>query len=173
MTNDTPAQVAVPDDVAGLLAALRGGRLALLGHEMLQAADTIEAQATEIARLRSEAETTRSALSQAEAQRDAALDACNQARLAFAGYVSRQSAVDKLDAVALADKDQQPASDAVADAAKVLLADDIAISRMAEAIHDGPLGADDHWFSAAPPQGAWCVEVARAGLSALAKGHQP
>lgn len=64
----------------------------------------------------------------------------------------------------------QPAPDAVAEAAKALLADDIAISRMAEAIHDGPLGADDYWFSAARPQGAWCVEVARAGLSALAKG---
>lgn len=52
-------------------------------------------------------------------------------------------------------------------AAKVLLGDDIAISKMAEAVHDGPLGADDHWFSAARPQGAWCVEVVRAALRAL------
>lgn len=53
-------------------------------------------------------------------------------------------------------------------AAKVLLADDVAISRMAKAVHDGPLGADDHWFSAARPKGAWCVDVVRSALRALA-----
>lgn len=53
------------------------------------------------------------------------------------------------------------------DAARVLLADDTLISRMAEAIHDGPLGADDQWFSAATPQGAWCVDVVRAALRAI------
>ena len=57
----------------------------------------------------------------------------------------------------------------VAAAAGVLLADDVAISRMAEAIHDGPLGAEGHWFSAATEQGGWCVDVVRAGLRALAE----
>lgn len=52
-------------------------------------------------------------------------------------------------------------------AAKVILADDIAISRMAEAMHDGPLGADEYWFSAGRKAGAWCIEMARAGLNAL------
>lgn len=40
-------------------------------------------------------------------------------------------------------------------------------AKMAEAVHDGPLGADDHWFSAARPQGAWCVDVVRAALRAI------
>lgn len=40
---------AVPDDVAGLVAALRDGRLALLGHEIHQAADALEAQAAKLA----------------------------------------------------------------------------------------------------------------------------
>ncbi|MGL4196209.1 MAG: hypothetical protein ACRCSX_00390, partial [Allorhizobium sp.] len=57
----------------------------------------------------------------------------------------------------------------IAAAAGVLLADDVAISRMAEAIHDGPLGAEGHWFSAATEQGGWCVDVVRAGLRALAE----
>jgi hypothetical protein len=57
----------------------------------------------------------------------------------------------------------------IAAAARVLLADDVAISRMAEAIHDGPLGAEGHWFSAATKQGGWCVDVARAALRALAE----
>ena len=56
-------------------------------------------------------------------------------------------------------------------AATLLINDDFAISKMAEAIHDGPLGADDHLFSAARPQGAWCVEVVRAALRAL-KGDE-
>lgn len=55
------------------------------------------------------------------------------------------------------------------EAARVLLGDDIALSKMAEAIHDGPLGADDHWFSAATKQGAWCLDVVRAALRALAQ----
>lgn len=55
-----------------------------------------------------------------------------------------------------------------AQAARVLLADDVALSRMAEAVHDGPLGADDYWYSAATPQGGWCVDVVRAALRALA-----
>lgn len=59
----------------------------------------------------------------------------------------------------------------IAEAAEVLLGDDIAISRMAEAIHDGPLGADDFEFSAARPQGAWCVDVVRAALRALKEGE--
>ena len=66
---------------------------------------------------------------------------------------------------------QQPAAPVsgvtVQEAARVLLADDTAICKMAEAVHNGPLGADDHWFSAARPQGAWCVDVVRAALSAL------
>lgn len=57
----------------------------------------------------------------------------------------------------------------IAAAARVLLADDVAISRMAEAIHDGPLGANGHWFSAATKKGGWCVDVARAALRALAE----
>ena len=58
--------------------------------------------------------------------------------------------------------------DAPAAAARVLLGDDIQIARMAAAVHDGPLGADDHWFSAATKQGAWCVDVVRAALRAIA-----
>lgn len=53
-------------------------------------------------------------------------------------------------------------------AARVLLGDDMHISKMAKAMHDGPLGADDHWFSAANEQGAWCVDMARAALRAIA-----
>lgn len=41
-------------DLAALVAKLRKGRLALLGHEIGQAADALEAQAAEIARLTSE-----------------------------------------------------------------------------------------------------------------------
>jgi hypothetical protein len=59
--------------------------------------------------------------------------------------------------------------DPVAEAARVLLSDDITISKMAQAIHDGPLGADDEWFSAARPQGSWCVDAVRAALRALAQ----
>jgi len=58
--------------------------------------------------------------------------------------------------------------DLAAAAARVLLGDDIQIARMAAAVHDGPLGADDHWFSAATKQGAWCVDVVRAALRAIA-----
>jgi hypothetical protein len=61
----------------------------------------------------------------------------------------------------------QPAQVSVADAAKMLLDDDIALSKMAQAMHDGPLGADDHWFSDARPQGAWCLDCVRAALRAI------
>ena len=56
------------------------------------------------------------------------------------------------------------------DAARRILSDDIAISHMAQALHDGPLGADDYWFSAARPQGAWCVDAVRVVLRAIAEG---
>lgn len=56
----------------------------------------------------------------------------------------------------------------VQEAAEVLLSNDIAIACMAEGIHDGPLMADDHEFSAARPQGSWCVDAVRAALRALA-----
>lgn len=59
----------------------------------------------------------------------------------------------------------------VQDAARRILSDDIAISHMAQALHDGPLGADDHWFSAARPQGAWCVDAVRVVLRAIAEGR--
>lgn len=58
----------------------------------------------------------------------------------------------------------------VQDAARHILSDDIAISHMAQALHDGPLGADDYWFSAARPQGAWCVDAVRVVLRAIAEG---
>ena len=62
----------------------------------------------------------------------------------------------------------QPAQPvALQDAARRILSDDIAISHMAQALHDGPLGADDHWFSAARPQGAWCVDAVRVALRAI------
>ena len=64
-----------------------------------------------------------------------------------------------------------PAHDPVAEAARALLADDIAISKMAQAIHDGPLGADDEWFSASSPQGAWCIDAVRAALRARARAR--
>lgn len=57
---------------------------------------------------------------------------------------------------------------ATAAAARVLLADDIQIARMAGAVHDGPLGADDYWFSAATERGAWCVDAVRVALRAIA-----
>lgn len=56
------------------------------------------------------------------------------------------------------------------DAARAILSDDIAISHMAQALHDGPLGADDHWFSAARPEGGWCVDAVRVVLRAIAGG---
>lgn len=59
----------------------------------------------------------------------------------------------------------------VQDAARRILSDDIAISHMAQALHDGPLGADDHWFSAARQQGAWCVDAVRVVLRAIAEGR--
>ena len=59
----------------------------------------------------------------------------------------------------------------VQDAARRILSDDITISHMAQALHDGPLGADDHWFSAARPQGAWCVDAVRVVLRAIAEGR--
>lgn len=58
----------------------------------------------------------------------------------------------------------------VQDAARRILSDDIAISHMAQALHDGPLGADDYWFSAARPQGAWCVDAVRVVLRAIVEG---
>ena len=58
--------------------------------------------------------------------------------------------------------------DLTAAAARVLLADDIQIARMAGAVHDGPLGADDYWFSAATESGAWCVDAVRVALRAIA-----
>lgn len=51
----------------------------------------------------------------------------------------------------------------------MLLADDLNVSQMAKAMHDGPLMADDHWFSAATEQGGWCVDMARAALRAIAE----
>lgn len=51
-----------------------------------------------------------------------------------------------------------------AQAAKVLLSDDLSVSKMAKAMHDGPLMADDHWFSASTAAGGWCVDMARAAL---------
>ncbi|MEP4960316.1 MAG: hypothetical protein ABJU19_13585 [Roseobacter sp.] len=54
-------------------------------------------------------------------------------------------------------------------AANVLLADDLNVSQMAKAMQDGPLMADDHWFSAATEQGGWCVDMARAALRAIAE----
>lgn len=59
-------------------------------------------------------------------------------------------------------------SPTVAEAAKVLLGDDIALSRMAKAMHDGPLGADEYEYRADTKQGEWCLEMVRAGLRALA-----
>lgn len=57
-------------------------------------------------------------------------------------------------------------------AAKVLLEDDLNISKMAKAMHDGPLGADEHWFSAATEQGRWCIDMVRAALRAIAEQEQ-
>lgn len=107
-----------------------------------------------------------------------ALDAAGEDLSEFANILSRepneanltyQSARDAQDALALPLDAPAPAVDPVAEAARVLLSDDITISKMAQAIHDGPLGADDEWFSAARPQGAWCVDAVRASLRALAQ----
>lgn len=59
--------------------------------------------------------------------------------------------------------------DPVSEAAKVLLGDDVSLSKMAEAMHDGPLGADDHWFSASTNAGGWCLDCVRTALRALTK----
>lgn len=63
--------------------------------------------------------------------------------------------------------DDDPAPDPVKAAAMVLLNDDVALSRMAEAMHDGPLMANDFEFSVEKPTGAWCLDMVRAGLRAL------
>ena len=60
----------------------------------------------------------------------------------------------------------------VAEAARVLLSDDVALSKMAAAMHDGPLMADDHAFSAATPAGSWCLDMARAALRTLSQEQQ-
>ncbi|NNW55470.1 MULTISPECIES: hypothetical protein [unclassified Roseobacter] len=44
--------------------------------------------------------------------------------------------------------------------------DDLII-RMARAMHDGPLGADDHVFDATTAQGRWCMDMAQAALDAI------
>ncbi|MEM6465604.1 MAG: hypothetical protein AAF679_03735 [Pseudomonadota bacterium] len=51
--------------------------------------------------------------------------------------------------------------------AKELLADDIAISQMAKAIHDGPLLADEYEYRADTKAGGWCVDCVRAAILAL------
>ena len=53
----------------------------------------------------------------------------------------------------------------VQEAARVLLGDDIALSKMGEAMHNGPLGADDEWFSASTKAGGWCLDCIRAALA--------
>ncbi|WP_120636067.1 hypothetical protein [Ruegeria sp. EL01] len=70
----------------------------------------------------------------------------------------------------LPDDMAQPEPDPVKAAARVLLNDDIALRKMAAAMHDGPLMADDHWFSASTPAGAWCLDMARAALRSLSEG---
>lgn len=76
---------------------------------------------------------------------------------------------DRQAGLSLTDDTQTTQADPVREAAQVLLDDDISLSKMAEAVHDGPLGADDHRFSAATKQGAWCLDVVRAALRALAQ----
>lgn len=66
----------------------------------------------------------------------------------------------------------EPAPVTPAQAAKVLLNDDIALSKMAEAMHDGPLGADEYAYSAANKQGAWCLDCVREALRALAQEQE-
>ena len=56
-------------------------------------------------------------------------------------------------------------------AAKVLADDDIALSRMAKAMHDGPLLADEHEYRADTKAGSWCLDMARAALRAMAEGE--
>lgn len=52
-------------------------------------------------------------------------------------------------------------------AAEVLLGDDVNLARMAEAMHDGPLGADDYQFSIVTKSGEFCVDCIRAALTAI------
>lgn len=61
----------------------------------------------------------------------------------------------------------------VQEAARLLLDDDVTLSKMAEAIHDGPFGADDKWFSASTRAGGRCLGYVRAALRAIAGGGQP
>lgn len=70
-------------DVQDLIARLRG--FCPNPYSGKEAADSLEALAEANERLTRERDTLR--------------DACNQARLAFAGVVSSQSAIDKLDAL--------------------------------------------------------------------------
>lgn len=58
-------------------------------------------------------------------------------------------------------------SPTVQEAARVLLNDDISLSRMSKAMHDGPLGADEYEYRASTKAGGWCLECVRAALRAL------
>lgn len=56
-------------------------------------------------------------------------------------------------------------------AAKVLLGDDITISRMAKAMHDRPLMCDEYEYRADTEAGRFCVEMAHTALRAIAEGE--
>lgn len=85
-------------------------------------------------------------------------------------FHTRDDAKAAAEARIMAALDVQPLT--VQDAARRILSDDIAISHMAQALHDGPLGADDYWFSASRPQGGWCVDAVRVVLRAIAEGRE-
>lgn len=88
-------------------------------------------------------------------------------------FMDDESIVDQLKSEAQADFIRRCLSQIttqpvdVTEAAKVLLSDDIALSRMARAIHDGPLLADEYEYRADTKAGGWCLDCVRVGLRAL------
>lgn len=167
--NPKPDAVTADTSVKDYLNALEGN-LQFVRRSLLSAAD-------EITRLRAElAEAGESAQSAHAVGFAAGIEAAASAVQAYevecAKFQSECGAIvnafDSLTYASSAIRALTP-PDITAAAARALLADDVALSKMAGAVHDGPLGADDYWFSAATPQGGWCVDVVRASLRALAE----
>lgn len=112
---------AVPEDVAGLVTRLKiahnkrdGFDAVYLSPEAADALTTLSTRLAQVERERDKANARAEsqwagwikadcARKDAETERDRLREACNQARLAFAGMVSVQSAIDKLDRAALSE----------------------------------------------------------------------
>ena len=64
--------------------------------------------------------------------------------------------------------DVQPTWRGMEGVAQLFLSDDILLSRMAKAMHDGPLQAGDYEYRADTKAGGWCLDCIREGLKAIA-----